>query len=141
MPSSKSVTTGQNAISPSDLGAMGELFVCLCVMAKGGQVLRNQSPNGSVDLAVAFGPSMFPVDVKVCSWAKGGRKGEHSWRPNISGVPDYVYPVIVIPEGDTDFQQWQVRWSHSNNNSRSGKFRCPPGLENFWSKNFTPHFH
>ena len=120
---------------------MGELFVSLCVMSKGGQVLRNLSPSGAVDLAIRFGSILIPIDVKVASWGVGGRAGKKSWQANISKVPEYVFPVIVLPEGGTDFQQWQVRWAHASFNNKSGKFRCPPGMEDFWTKNFKLQFH
>lgn len=119
---------------------MGELFVSLCVMAKGGQVLRNQSPNGAVDLVLRLGMELYPIDVKVASVGKGGRNKTECWAINSGIVPSWVYPVMVIPEGGLDFQQWKARWVLASGQTmrvREKSWRCPPGLENFWSKSFS----
>lgn len=121
---------------------MGELFVTMCVLAKGGAIHRNVSSSGAVDIVMQLGQHFFPIDVKVCSYCQGGRNKTKSWKAGgMNKVPDYVYPVLVEPVGGTDFQQWKIRWamkSGQTRNTNNIQWRCPPGLQNLWDKDFQP---
>jgi hypothetical protein len=103
---------------------MGEIAVCLEVMDRGGEALRNVSPHAKNDLCLIVSGTVIQVDVKVAQWKPGGQ----CWNATAaSSVKHPVYPVVVTPIG-LSYREWQFRWHKDN----SGKYKCPPGLENFW---------
>jgi hypothetical protein len=65
---------------------------------------------------------VYQLDVKVSTW----NSRRNFWHAhNAWLVKSPVYPVIVEPKGD--FADWTVRWKQN---------AVPPGLENFWSKDY-----
>ena len=103
---------------------MGELAVALEAMTRGAEVLRNLSPNAENDLCIVINEAVIQIDVKVAQWSKS-TQGWHSG--NIYKVMYPVYPVKVNPVG-CSYREWQFCW----HKDKSGRYKCPPGLENFW---------
>jgi hypothetical protein len=103
---------------------MGEISVALEAWTRGAEVLRNLSPNAKSDICLVVDETVVQVDVKIAQW----KPNSQCWSAGMAcAVRHPVYPVIVIPIG-LNYREWQFRW----HKSKSGKYRCPPGLENFW---------
>jgi hypothetical protein len=95
-------------------------------MEKGGEALRNLSPNGKVDLCLVVNEAVILIDVKLAQW----HKSVQCWNcPAASLVKRPVYPVIVVPSGDNN-REWAIKWQIKKGNI----VNCPPGLENFWDE-------
>ena len=115
-------TTGPNVISTKRLGDLGEQWVTMLAAWKGAEVFPNGYTTGDCDLIMRYQGTVYQLDVKVSTWIPH----LNYWHAkNVWLVKYPVYPVIVEPKGD--FANWTVRWKRN---------AVPPGLENFWSKDY-----
>ena len=87
----------------------------------------NAGCSGDVDLVLRIDGGLYPIDVKASIWDKAGY-----WRAsNNSKVSEGVWALNVDPDDDG----YSIRWPNMhgvNQHTKTKRYTCPPGLEEFW---------
>ena len=110
-------------IRTDDCGRKGDYWEALVELEawkRGAEVYPNKGCTGKIDIILEIEGQFVPIDVKVLRWSKNRQNWSSSGK-----CADGVYKVAVNPE------TFEIRWDYTS--SHRTAFKCPPGLENFWS--------
>jgi hypothetical protein len=120
-------TLGPKSTSPANKGDYWEYHVCLEATLRNAEVFKNLFSNGKTDIILKINGQYVSIDVKAKKWdpesgifraANGDKIGEG------------VHGVAVDPSDKK--VSWFLRPGVSKSSKRPDKYRCPPGLEDFW---------
>ena len=142
MPSSKAEPTGLLVTDLSDnrKGDIAEIFVSNLALIKGAEVFRNAGCDGAIDMVLLIEGRFVPIDVKLAHRRKTCHR---TWKPAKVNPNKSIYMVLVCPIHPLDMSQWEVRWHNTAKGCHAVKkqiLHCPPGLEDFWSKDYRNTF-
>ena len=133
--SQKLETIGLKHIEANRKGDIAEQFVAMVAATNGAEVFKNTNCTGEFDIVLYINKQFVPIDVKTaypCLTNAGTVTWKHGDIGNSCSAD--AYPVYVIPETD-DIRTWTIRWCYlrGQGKAKNPKYRCPAGLEGFWS--------
>ena len=110
-----------------NIGDFWEYHVCLEAKLRKAEVFKNLFTNGKTDIILKINGQYVSIDVKVKKWSK--RDGVFQAN-NGQRLGEGVYGVAVNPSDKT--VSWYLKHGVTKSCSRPDKYRCPPGMEDFW---------
>ena len=124
--SRKPAVHGPKSTNTSIKGDYWEYYAAIVALEKGAEVYRNMCCVGPIDMVLRINGEIVLVDVKVKAWDEGG---QHFRANHGATIPEGVYGVAVDPSTK------RVSWYNKHGmNTTQKRFRCPPGLEDFWDE-------
>ena len=111
----------------ANIGDYWEYHVCLEAKLRDADVFKNVFTNGKTDIVLLINGQYVSIDVKAKRWCykQGIFKANHGDK-----LGEGVYGVAVDPSDKK--VSWYLKPSLHKSSNRPDKYKCPPGLEDFW---------